>query len=44
MDLVLGSFQSIAPMTGTSEENPFGFAIYTGDLVSHESQSEVQVL
>lgn len=40
-DLVLGSFQSISPLTGTSGDDPFGFAIYTGDLVSHDPQSEL---
>lgn len=32
-DLVLASMQSIGPLTGTSAEKPFGFAVYTGDLV-----------
>lgn len=40
-DLVLASLESIAPLTGTSEKDPFGFVVYTGDLVSHESQSEL---
>ncbi|KAL1306409.1 hypothetical protein AAFC00_005115 [Neodothiora populina] len=40
-DLVLGSLQSIAPMTGTSENDLLGFALYTGDLVSHEGQDEL---
>lgn len=39
--LVLSALDSIAPLTGTSKQNPFGFSIYTGDLVSHESQNEL---
>lgn len=40
-DLVLASLESIAPLTGTSKSNPFGLALYTGDLVSHEGQAEL---
>lgn len=40
-DLVLASLESIAPLTGTSEEDPLGFVVYTGDLVSHEGQNEL---
>jgi hypothetical protein len=39
--LVLAALDSIAPLTGTSKDNPFGFTIYTGDLVSHEGQNEL---
>ncbi|KAK6067837.1 calcineurin-like phosphoesterase [Seiridium cupressi] len=36
--LALAALQSIGPLTGTSKENPAAFAIYTGDLVAHDSQ------
>ncbi|TIA10316.1 sphingomyelin phosphodiesteras-like protein [Aureobasidium pullulans] len=39
--LVLAALDSIAPLTGTNQNEPFGFSIYTGDLVSHEGQQEL---
>ncbi|CAD0044512.1 unnamed protein product [Aureobasidium pullulans] len=39
--LVLAALDSIAPLTGTNQKEPFGFSIYTGDLVSHEGQQEL---
>lgn len=36
--LALAALQSIGPLTGTSQENPAAFALYTGDLVAHDSQ------
>lgn len=36
--LALAALQSIGPLTGTSEENPAAFALYTGDLVAHDAQ------
>jgi hypothetical protein len=39
--LGLAALQAIAPLTGTSNDKPFGWTIYTGDLVSHESQNEL---
>ncbi|SMY28445.1 unnamed protein product [Zymoseptoria tritici ST99CH_1A5] len=40
-DLGLAALQAVGPLTGTSKKNPFGWTIYTGDLVSHESQNEL---
>ncbi|KAL9046022.1 MAG: hypothetical protein Q9214_001042 [Letrouitia sp. 1 TL-2023] len=34
--LGLAALQSIGPLTGTSTADPLAFAIYTGDLVSHD--------
>jgi 3',5'-cyclic AMP phosphodiesterase CpdA len=39
--LGLAALQSIGPLTGTDKRHPFGWSIYTGDLVSHESQNEL---
>ncbi|KAI1854324.1 hypothetical protein JX265_012493 [Neoarthrinium moseri] len=38
--LALAALQSIGPLTGTSKENPAAFALYTGDLVAHDSQNQ----
>lgn len=39
--LTLAALQSVGTLTGTSQEDPFGFVVYTGDLVSHEGQNEL---
>ncbi|KAL8741919.1 MAG: hypothetical protein Q9190_005529 [Brigantiaea leucoxantha] len=39
--LGLAVLQSIGPLTGTSTDNPLAFAIYTGDLVSHDGPSQL---
>lgn len=40
-DLGLAALQSVGPLTGTSKKEPLAWTIYTGDLVSHEPQSEL---
>lgn len=40
-DLASAVLQSIGPLTGTSKEKPFAWGIYTGDLVSHDSQNQL---
>lgn len=39
--LGLAALQAIGPLTGTTKEAPFAWTIYTGDLVSHESQNQL---
>lgn len=39
--LGLAALQSIAPLTGTSGNSTFAWTIYTGDLVSHDSQNQL---
>ncbi|KAI4124240.1 MAG: hypothetical protein LQ338_004919 [Usnochroma carphineum] len=39
--LGLAALQSIGPLTGTSANDPFAWTIYTGDLVSHDSQNQL---
>ncbi|KAL8707325.1 MAG: hypothetical protein Q9220_007637 [cf. Caloplaca sp. 1 TL-2023] len=39
--LGLAALQSIGPLTGTSCADPFAWTIYTGDLVSHDSQNQL---
>ncbi|KAI1628925.1 sphingomyelin phosphodiesterase [Exophiala viscosa] len=44
--LITSALESIAPLTGTthnnqSQDDQFAWSIYTGDLVSHESQNEL---
>lgn len=40
--LGLAALQSIGPLTGTScDEDPFGWSLYTGDLVSHDPQNQL---
>lgn len=44
--LLTAALESISPLTGTthnnkSENDQFAFAIYTGDIVSHEGQNEL---
>ncbi|ERT01737.1 hypothetical protein HMPREF1624_00031 [Sporothrix schenckii ATCC 58251] len=34
--LALAALQAIAPLTGTSAEDPLAFTLYTGDLVAHD--------
>lgn len=41
-DLGLAALQAIGPLTGTGKgKENLGFTVYTGDLVSHEPQSEL---
>ena len=39
--LALTVLQSIRPLTGTSSQDPFAWTIYTGDLVSHDTQNQL---
>ena len=39
--LGLAALQSIAPLTGTSGDSAFAWTIYTGDLVSHDTQNQL---
>ena len=39
--LGLGALQSIGPLTNTSADDPFAWSIYTGDLVSHDTQNQL---
>ncbi|KAH4988245.1 hypothetical protein HBI76_093330 [Parastagonospora nodorum] len=43
-DLGLAALQAVGPLTGTSESSPLGWTVYTGDLVSHDSQNELSRL
>jgi hypothetical protein len=46
-DLALAALESVGPLTGTGkgkDEEPLAWSIYTGDLVSHEQQSELSRL
>lgn len=43
-DLGLAALQAVGPLTGTSQSNPLGWTVYTGDLVSHEGQNELSRL
>ena len=43
-DLGLAALQAVGPLTGTSKDNPLAWSIYTGDLVSHDPQSELSRL
>lgn len=40
-DLGLAALQAVGPLTGTNTSNPLGWTVYTGDLVSHDPQSEL---
>lgn len=40
-DLGLAALQAVGPLTGTSKDNPLAWTVYTGDLVSHDPQSEL---
>lgn len=40
-DLGLAALQAVGPLTGTSQGEPLAWTIYTGDLVSHDPQSEL---
>ncbi|KAL8827020.1 MAG: hypothetical protein Q9170_007178 [Blastenia crenularia] len=39
--LGLAALQSIGPLTNTSADDPFAWSIYTGDLVSHDTQNQL---
>lgn len=43
-DLGLEALQAVGPLTGTSEKSPLAWTIYTGDLVSHDPQTELSRL
>ena len=46
-DLALAALDSVGPLTGTGkgkDAEPLAWSIYTGDLVSHEQQSELSRL
>ncbi|KAK5122844.1 hypothetical protein LTR85_003759 [Meristemomyces frigidus] len=40
-DLGLAALQAVGPLTGTSKESPLAWTVYTGDLVSHDPQTEL---
>ena len=40
-DLGLAALQAVGPLTGTSAESPLAWTVYTGDLVSHDPQTEL---
>ncbi|OJD35498.1 ser thr protein phosphatase family protein [Diplodia corticola] len=40
-DLSLAALQAVGPLTGTCKEAPLGWTVYTGDLVSHDPQSQL---
>lgn len=40
-DLGLAALQAVGPLTGTSKDNPLAWTVYTGDLVSHDPQTEL---
>lgn len=35
------ALQAVGPLTGTNSSHPFAWSVYTGDLVSHDSQNQV---
>lgn len=39
--LGLAALQAVGPLTGTNATNPFGWTVYTGDLVSHDPQNQL---
>ena len=39
--LGLAALQSIGPLIGTTKDHPLAWTIYTGDLVSHDSQNQL---
>lgn len=43
-DLGLAALQAVEPLTGTSQSNPLGWTVYTGDLVSHDTQNQLSRL
>ncbi|GIZ37078.1 hypothetical protein CKM354_000054100 [Cercospora kikuchii] len=40
-DLGAAALQAVGPLTGTSKEDPLAWTIYTGDLISHDPQSQL---
>lgn len=40
-DLGLAALQAVGPLTGTSKDQPLAWTVYTGDLVSHDPQSQL---
>jgi hypothetical protein len=43
-DLGLAALQAVGPLTGTSSQSPLAWTVYTGDLVSHDPQSQLSRL
>ena len=43
-DLGLAALQAVGPLTGTSKKHPLAWTVYTGDLVSHDPQSQLSRL
>ncbi|KAK4580259.1 hypothetical protein LTR86_000462 [Recurvomyces mirabilis] len=43
-DLGLAALQAVGPLTGTSQSQPLAWTVYTGDLVSHDPQTELSRL
>ena len=43
-DLGLAALQAVGPLTGTNKGDPLAWTIFTGDLVSHDPQSELSRL
>lgn len=41
LDLGLAALQAVGPLTGTGKHDPFAWTVYTGDLVSHDQQSQL---
>ncbi|MCJ1314253.1 hypothetical protein MMC25_007933 [Agyrium rufum] len=39
--LATAALESIGPLTGTSEKDPFAWTVYTGDLVAHDTQNQL---
>ncbi|KAL1631205.1 hypothetical protein SLS56_004452 [Neofusicoccum ribis] len=40
-DLGLAALQAVGPLTGTTKDEPLAWTVYTGDLVSHDPQSQL---
>lgn len=40
-DLGLAALQAVGPLTGTGKHDPLAWTIYTGDLVSHDPQTQL---
>jgi len=43
-DLGLAALQAVGPLTGTSKSDPLAWTVYTGDLVSHDPQTQLSRL
>ncbi|EKG18441.1 Metallo-dependent phosphatase [Macrophomina phaseolina MS6] len=40
-NLGLAALQAVGPLTGTGKDEPLAWTVYTGDLVSHDPQSQL---